>query len=189
MLLELTEGNFSNVWDKNEYDHKPHKTAATLRRKCRAAKRSGMDDEEGTFPPRRPSPIREDESAQCELLWKAVIIQAFCDLSDNGGGHEKRLARSYSFAWFAEASPDGNPTEFETVCELAGLEKAMVLQIVKRIRNRELEITEGMNFRIFEKELPEIFYKISPEEIFGQMGGGGIPGINQNMNPAIKEEK
>lgn len=104
---------------------------------------------------RELTPIDESETSLCTSLWRSVIVQALYDVAGKGGNETRKLVRAESNSWFANikmASNDNGPTDFEYVCELANLNPATVLKIVKEVREKGNEILESYNSRTFRKK-------------------------------------
>lgn len=153
MLLEMVWNTESELIENKEGIEKKFfekVTPAPILLRKRKFKRRFR--ESAIIQPRQALPIDESESDLCVILWRSVIMQALYDISGKDGGVERRLTRAEGLAWFAAVGQSNQESDFEYVCQLANLNSASILLLVKEIREKGHEILEGFNFRTLRKD-------------------------------------
>jgi hypothetical protein len=130
--------------------YEKEKTRIRVKRKLKFKKRL----HEGNNIKRKALPIDESETALCLLLWQSTVIQALYDLASRAYNTEAKLARADAAAWFAMANKKED-SDFDFVCELAGLSRTKVLKMARKVAREGEKALEGFNFRTIRKDLSD----------------------------------
>lgn len=112
------------------------------------------DKETGETRERAPTPIDESETALCEALWRAVILQALIDVSTESAKPEAKQVKYRALSWFNEGYSEGT-SDFEEVCHLAGMDADYVRDRLKSALAEGSARTASRNFRCLRKGKPE----------------------------------
>lgn len=99
-------------------------------------------------------PIDVQDYDACVAMWQSVVVQAFYDLFTKADNYEQRMVRANTIAWFGQGiGKNGQQTDLQTVCELAGLDVVAVMKLSKKVIRGECpNLIAGFNFRTLRKE-------------------------------------
>ena len=102
---------------------------------------------------RKVEEIAAIDTDSCISIWQSVVVQAFYDLISEAENYEQKLDRANAIAWFGQGvGAQGRQTDFETVCDLAGLDVFAVMKLAnKAIRGDTEKLISGFNFRTVRK--------------------------------------
>jgi hypothetical protein len=97
------------------------------------------------------------DTDSCISIWQSVVVQGFYDLLSACEDYEQKMDKAKAVAWFGQGvSRDNNPTDFELVCELAGLDPFAIMKLARRVirgENKQMgeNLISGFNFRTVRK--------------------------------------
>ncbi len=80
---------------------------------------------------------RSGDPMLCRALWLSVIAQAMVDAKSRSRKTTARRARTRAIAWFNQT---GSHSDFELVCDLAGVRAEDVRGVLQQIREGEKTI-------------------------------------------------
>ncbi|MAS94878.1 MAG: hypothetical protein CMO55_16910 [Verrucomicrobiales bacterium] len=96
---------------------------------------------------REPIDIENGQEPECRALWAAVLVQACIDARSRSKSAKAARWKAEALAWLGNAS---NHRDFETVCDLAGVDPRETRRVLKEM----IHDGEGVDFHCVRKARP-----------------------------------